>query len=132
MATKCLFLSDVACMVRRTNIDLNPVELKYYLFMISLNKCTGSCHVLSPKIYVPKEPKDINFKAFNVITNKNQAKIMTEHIHVIVNENSVVQYVIQIKNRIIKHVNVNVKIIVRTKKITVGILAHACVRIVSN
>ena len=132
MATKCLFLSDVACMVRPTNIDLNPVELKYYLFMISLNKYTGSCHVLSPKICVPKEPKDINFKAFNVITNENQAKVMTEHIHVIVNANSIVQYVIQIKNRIIKHVNVNVKIIVRTKKITVAILANVCVRIVSN
>ena len=119
-------------MVRPTNIDLNPVELKYYLFMISLNKYTGSCHVLSPKICAPKEPKDINFKAFNVITNKNQAKVMTEHIHVIVNANSIVQYVIQIKNRIIKHVNVNVKIIVRTKKITVAILANVCVRIVSN
>ena len=40
-------------------IDLNPVELKYYPFMISLNKCTASCNVLSPKICVPKEKKDI-------------------------------------------------------------------------
>ena len=29
-------------MLRPTLIDLNPVELKYYPFMISLNKCTGS------------------------------------------------------------------------------------------
>ena len=27
-------------MVRLTLIDMNPVELKYYPFMISLNKCT--------------------------------------------------------------------------------------------
>ena len=67
-------------MVRPTLIDLNPVELKYYPFMISLNKCTGSCNVLSPKICVPKETKDINVKAFNMITNKNEAKAMTEHI----------------------------------------------------
>ena len=59
---------------------MNPFELKYYLFMISLNKCTGSCNVLSLKICVPKETKDINFKAFNMITNNNEAKAMKEHI----------------------------------------------------
>ena len=41
-------------------IDFNPVELKYYPFMISLNKCTGRCNVLSPKIYILKETKHIN------------------------------------------------------------------------
>ena len=44
-------------MVRLTLIDFNPVELKYYPFMINLTKCTGSCNVLSRKIYVPKETK---------------------------------------------------------------------------
>ena len=48
--------------------------------MISLNKCTGSCNVLSPKIYVPKEAKDINVKGFNMKTNKDEAKTMTEHV----------------------------------------------------
>ena len=67
-------------MVRPTLIDLNPVELKYYPFMISLDKCTGSCNVLSPKICIPKETKDINVKAFNMITNKNKDKTMTKHI----------------------------------------------------
>ena len=51
--------------------------------------------------------------------------------HVIVNAISIVQHVIQIKNRIMKHVNVNVKIIINTKKIVVGILAHVFVRIES-
>ena len=59
---------------------------------------------------VPKETKDINVKTFYMITNKN---------------------VIQIKNGIIKHVNVNIKIIVSAKKIIVGILAHVFVIIVS-
>ena len=49
-------------MVRPTLIDLNPVQLKYYPFMISLDKCTGSCNVLSPKICLLKET--------NMITNK--------------------------------------------------------------
>ena len=77
--TKCLFLNDKPCMVRPTIIDMNLAELKYYPFIISLNKCTGSCNVLSPKICVPKETKDINVKAFNMITNKHEAKAMIEH-----------------------------------------------------
>ena len=48
--------------------------------MISLDKCNESCNVLSPKVCVPKETKDINVKAFNKIANKNEAKTMTKHI----------------------------------------------------
>ena len=71
-----MFLNDEPCMVRLTLFDLNPVELKYYLVMISLNICTGYClilsyvYVLSPKICVPKETKVINVKEYNMITNK--------------------------------------------------------------
>ena len=49
-----MFLNDEPCMVRPNLIDLNPAELKYYPFRISLHKCTGSCSVLCPKINVPK------------------------------------------------------------------------------
>ena len=45
--------------------------------MISLNKCTGSCNVLPPKICVSIETKDMNVKAFNMMTNKSEAKTMT-------------------------------------------------------
>ena len=79
LATKCLFLNEEPCMARPTLINMNPVELKYYPFMITLNKFAESCNVLSTKICVPKETKDINVKAFNVITNKDEAKAMTEH-----------------------------------------------------
>ena len=41
---------------------------------------------------------------------------------VTVKANSIVQHVIQIRNGIIKHVNVNVEIIVRANKIILGIL----------
>ena len=55
--TKCVLLNGEPCMVRPTLIDLNPVELKYYPFMITLNKCIGSCKILSPKICVQKKQK---------------------------------------------------------------------------
>ena len=71
---KCLFLNDEPCLVRPTLLDMNLNELKYYPFMISLIKCTGNCNVLSPKICVPKETKNIYIKAFNVILTKMKLK----------------------------------------------------------
>ena len=53
--TKCLFLNDEPFMVRPTLIDTNPVELKYYPFMISLNECARSCDILSLKICKKKQ-----------------------------------------------------------------------------
>ena len=44
-------------MVRPSLIDSNHVELKYYSFMISLDKCSGSCNVVLPKICAPKKKK---------------------------------------------------------------------------
>ena len=67
---KCLFLNTEPCMVRATLINMNPNELKYCPFIISLYKSTGSCNVLSPKICVPKETKDKKFKAYNMIINR--------------------------------------------------------------
>ena len=77
LATKCLSLNDALCMVRPTIIDLNPAELKYYPFMISLDKCGGSCMFCHQKYVFQKITKDIDVKAFNVIINKNEAKTMT-------------------------------------------------------
>ena len=54
LATKYESLNDQACMIRPTLIDLSPIELKFYPFIISLDKCNGSCNVVSPKICVPK------------------------------------------------------------------------------
>ena len=81
LATKCLSLNDEPHLIIPALIDLNPVELKYYPFVINSDKCIGNCNnVLSPKICVPKDTKDINVKTFNMITNKNEAKAMAKQI----------------------------------------------------
>ena len=48
-------------MIRPTLININPNELEYYPFMISLML----------KICVPKETKGVDNNAFNMITNMN-------------------------------------------------------------
>ena len=70
-------------MIRRTLIDLIPVELNYYPFMISLDKFSGICNSvddISTKICVSSKTKDINIKVFNMITNINESKTMVKHI----------------------------------------------------
>ena len=48
--------------------------------MINLDRCTGNCNVLSPKLCVPKETKHINVKTFNTIKSKYEAREMKKHI----------------------------------------------------
>ena len=44
-------------MVKPTLIALNPIELKYYPFMISLDRCNGNCNALSHKDLCCKKNK---------------------------------------------------------------------------
>ena len=60
LATKCVSLNNKPCITRPVLINLNSLELNYYLFMISLVKCNEICNVaddLSTKIYVSSKKK---------------------------------------------------------------------------
>ena len=70
LAIKCLSLNDEPCMLGPILFYLNTTEPKYYQFMISLDKFTESCNVLSPKVCIPKETKYINVKTFNMMTKQ--------------------------------------------------------------
>ena len=58
LATKSVSLNDEPCTIRPTLIDFDPVEGKYCPFMISLDKYSGSCNVLSPKICSKEKAED--------------------------------------------------------------------------
>ena len=46
LATKCKSFNNEPCIIRLTLIDLNLVDINYYLFMIILDKCNGSSNVV--------------------------------------------------------------------------------------
>ena len=121
--TKCVSSNNEPCMFRPTLLDLNN-------YIISLDKCSGSYNVFSSKICVPKETKDVNVKAFNMITNKIEAE-ETKNIscHCKSKFNSTTCNSNQKWNN--KRVNVNVKIIVSAKMIIVRMLGHVFMRIAS-
>ena len=61
--TKCMSLSNEPCIARSILIDLNPIELNYYAFIISLDKFSWSCNAinhLSMTICLPSKTKDKN------------------------------------------------------------------------
>ena len=65
-------LNNDPCIISLTLIDLNSIELNYYPFTISIDKCSGSFNVVddvSTKICVPSETKYENVnKLFSMIT----------------------------------------------------------------
>ena len=83
LTTNFVSLNNEPCMIRPFLIDLNPFELKYYPFMISLDKCKGSCNCvddLSMRISTRSKTKDIQVKVFNMIKNRNEAKTLVKEI----------------------------------------------------
>ena len=44
LATKCVPLNNKPCIAIPILVDLNPVELNYYPFMISLDICSETFH----------------------------------------------------------------------------------------
>ena len=72
-------------MIRPFLIDLNPVELKYYSFMISLYKFNRRCDDLSMRICILIKKKDVNANVFNMIATRSEVKTLIKIFHVIAN-----------------------------------------------
>ena len=81
--------------------------------------------------YLQKYTFQKKTKIFNMITIKNKPKEMTKHISCGYKYKCNCATCNSNQNDIMKRVNVSVKIIVRARKIIVGVLAHLFVRIAS-
>ena len=70
-------------MTRPALIDLNPVELNYHPFVVSLDKCSRICNAiddLSTNIWVPHETKYVHVKLINMRTRINEAETFIKRI----------------------------------------------------
>ena len=82
LPTKYVSLNNEPCVTRSFPIDLNHVELKNYPFMISLDKCNGSCNsinLLSMRICVLSKTKQVNVKVVKIIRIIKEAKTLAKH-----------------------------------------------------
>ena len=81
--TKYVSLSNQKCEIQPTLINLNPNEysreLHYYLSTVKLDKCVGSYDTpsdFSNIVCVPNKAEDLNIHVFNMITEKNELKVL--------------------------------------------------------
>ena len=84
--TKCISLSNQKCMSLPTLINLHPKEYNqefyYYPFPIKLDKYAGcnTLNDLSDRVYVPNKTEELNIYVLNIITGKNESKILTKDL----------------------------------------------------
>ena len=66
-------LNNKQCKTRPFLIDLNPTELKYYLYIITLDKCNGNYNTLTKildTICVLNKVENVDLNVFNLITRR--------------------------------------------------------------
>ena len=72
---ECVTMKNRNCKIRTKIIDINSNEPLFYLFSVSLNKCSGSCNNINDpyaKLCVPDLAKNINVKVFNLMSRNNE------------------------------------------------------------
>ena len=86
---KGLSLSNQKCMTQPTSINLHPneysqeLELHYYHFAVSVDRCAGSCNTLddvSNRVCVANETEDLNLHIFNMIIEVHKKGRLTKYI----------------------------------------------------
>ena len=84
---KCISLKNQLFITRPTLVDLNPDEYNqgfcWYPFLVSLDRCKGSCNTLddlSSKIGISNITEDVNVHVFNMKTEKIEPKTIAKDI----------------------------------------------------
>ena len=74
---ECVSMNNQECKIRSEIIDVNINESIFYPYGIKINKCKGSCNTINvqyAKICVPDTIKNINVKAFDLISRTNETR----------------------------------------------------------
>ena len=86
---------------------------------------------LSNILCVPDKTEDLNLNVLNMMRGKDESKTLAKIYLSDMNATLIVGNTTLTKSGMMKHVNVSVKTIKYSKKITFGILVHVFVRMVS-
>ena len=104
-------------MARPTLIDSNPNEynqgFRYFPFMVSFDRCNGSCNNLddtSGRIFVPNKTEGVNLSVSKLVTRKHESKTLKNIYYANINVCLMVENVIQIKHGMKNCVDVSAKV----------------------
>ena len=73
----CISMKNQDCKVRPEIINVDSNEPAFYPFSIKPSKCSGSCNNINDpyaKLCVPNVIKDLNVKAFNLMSRTNETR----------------------------------------------------------
>ena len=73
----CISLKNQECKVRPKIADINSNNPIFYPLSIKINKCSGNCNNVNDpyaKICVPDNVKDLNVRAFNLMSRTNETR----------------------------------------------------------
>ena len=136
--TKRISLSYQKFIIQLALINLHPVnysqDFQYYLSAANKDRCIGSCNFLndlSKEVCVPNKTEDLNISVFNMITEKNESKILTKDRSCECTCKFDGTNVIQIKSGIMINSAASVKNIIYVKEIIFGNLLNAVVKMVN-
>ena len=121
--TKCISLSNRKCEIQSSLINLHPneysQELHYHPFTVKLDECVGGCNTLNDlydKVCIPNKTGDLNIYVFDMITGKNESKLLTKDISCQCKSRFDQKNVIQINSGTTINVDVSVINILYVKK----------------
>ena len=78
----CISMNTQECKVRPEIVNVNNDEPVFYPFSIKKSKCSGSCKSINnpyAKMCVPEVVKDLNVKAFNLMSRTNETRHIKWH-----------------------------------------------------
>ena len=75
-------MNNQECKIKSEIIKFNTNEPMFYPYSITINKCKGSCNTVNDpyaKLCVPDTIKNINVKAFNLMSRNNETRHIEWH-----------------------------------------------------
>ena len=79
---KCVSINYQECKARLAKMNINSNEPLFYPYRILVNKCSGSCNNINDpyaKLCLLDVVKNINIKAFNLMSRTNETRHMSLH-----------------------------------------------------
>ena len=78
----CISMNNQKCKARPQIVNVNSDEPVFYPFSIKISKCSGICNNINnpyAKIRVPDVVKNLNVKAFNLMSRTNETRHIKWH-----------------------------------------------------
>ena len=79
---ECVSMNNQECKVRPEIVNVNSSKPLFYPFSIKTSKYSGSCNYINDpyaKVCVPDVVKNLNTKAFNLMSRINETRHIKEH-----------------------------------------------------